>query len=207
MSRLGLVSRGRSSSLREVVRRPGAPHFVQLNGLVFRGDPRLEFVSIDSMVAGAGHLMSDGTGCSAALGGGGSGLARLRRDASAARGSPGRFAAVARGRRCLWSQMGARRCPGHTTLAGSLRALASRPWRRATPRGAEKNELNLPPYSPCNASSTRRAALKTRAYSARAAHGTRKNGALARRGSSHTARAARGRQHIGAASQAERAAI
>ena len=56
---LGLVSRGRSASLSKVVRRPGRPHFVQLNGLVFRGDPRLEFVSINSMVGGAGH---DGVG-------------------------------------------------------------------------------------------------------------------------------------------------
>ena len=87
-------------------------------------------------------------------------------------------------------------------LVRALRALASRPWRRATPRGAGKNELNLPPYSPCNASSTRRAALKRGALSARAAHGTRKHSALARRGSSHTARAARAQQtHKGSLSQ------
>ena len=61
MSRLGLVVRGRPSPLREVVGRPGAPDLVQLDGLVFRGDARLEFVPVDSVVAGAGHLMAWGS--------------------------------------------------------------------------------------------------------------------------------------------------
>ena len=74
----------------------------------------------------------------------GPGLALLRRDASTAWGSPGRSAAVAR-RRCRWSQMGARRCPARLPLVRALGALASRPWRPATPRGAEKNEVRLPP--------------------------------------------------------------
>ena len=71
------------------------------------------------------------------------GLALLRRDASAARGSPGRFAAVARGRRCLWSQMGARRCPVPTTARPSPRT-ARRPSEDSAGRKTKSPEGRYP---------------------------------------------------------------
>ena len=105
MSRLGLVVRGRPAPLREVVRRPGAPDLVQLDGLVFRGDARLYFISICRVVAGAGHALMVGQPRLMAL----AAISARRRavrgshgfDATLRRrkGSPGRSAAVARGRR------------------------------------------------------------------------------------------------------------
>ena len=152
MPRLGLVLCRGPSSLGEVVRRPGRPHFVQLYSLVFRRNSSLDLVSINSVVAGAGHRRRRGaalclvaasarwrlrrTGCNQRSAACGPGLARLRRDASTARGSPGRSAAVARGRRCLWSQMGARRCPAAINARRRLVALAS---PRRPPRGAKRH--------------------------------------------------------------------
>ena len=105
MFRHGLVSGSGPSSLSKVVRRPGAPDLVELDGLVFRGDPRLEFVSINSVVAGAGHALMVGQPRLMAL----AAISARRRavrgshgfDATLRRrkGSPGRSAAVARGRR------------------------------------------------------------------------------------------------------------
>ena len=93
--------------------------------------------------------------------------------------------------------------PDQTTLFRALRGLASRPWRRATPRGAEKNEVGLPPTLFATPS-PRLGEQVSKARSLRRvqAHSTRKHSALARRGSSHTARAARAQQtHKGSLSQ------
>ena len=131
------------------------------------------------------------------------GLTLLRRDVSTARGSPGRFAAVALARRRCSSDVGSPDGPDQTTLFRALRGLASRPWRRATPRGAEKNEVGLPPTLFATPS-PRLGEQVSKARSLRRvqAHSTRKHSALARRGSSHTARAARAQQtHKGSLSQ------
>jgi len=45
-----LVLGRRSSALGEVVRRPGGPDLIQLDGLVLGGDPRLDLVPVLDMV-------------------------------------------------------------------------------------------------------------------------------------------------------------